>query len=148
VPVKNSICLSCLNFPRPLHRRSGRVSVQAVMPVAGVPMLFVIGLGTFEPHHVAGSSPFLRSAGSIAATSASPDRDRARRRPLQMADLSRWLPGPRPRGAVAGRSLIPSPPGALSLDPEVYTEHHRGVGRPPMRFLTGTGTISSQPHSA
>jgi hypothetical protein len=37
VLVKNSICLSCLNFPHPLHRRSGRVSVQAVMSDAGVP---------------------------------------------------------------------------------------------------------------
>jgi hypothetical protein len=92
--------------------------------------------------HAVGSMPFPRSAGSITATGASPDRDRARPRPLQMADLSRWLPRPSPRGSVSGRSLIPSPPGALSPGPEVYTEHRRGVGQPPMRFLTGTPRVA------
>jgi hypothetical protein len=57
-------------------------------------------------------APFPRSAGSITAISASPDRDRARPRPPSLPEPARWRTcpvgsAPRPRGSLAGRSPIP-----------------------------------------
>ena len=88
-----------------------------------------------SPLHAAGSAPFPRSAGSMTATSASPDRGQARPRPLapatgQMAKLSgrfsaapsgisHRAPGSQSANVANGRSrhpLRPSPQREASAD--------------------------------
>ena len=80
--------------------------------------------------HTARSAPFPKSAGSITATSASPDRGPARPRvslrTRQMADLSGRLSGSAPHPRGFRRSLVdPSPP--VAVGPDVCTERRGGV---------------------
>ena len=101
-----------------------------------------------NPRHVAGSSPSLRSAGSITATSARPDRERVQPRPPR----ARKPPDGGPPGssqAAPSRTcrwvapLIPSRQGRRRQVQR--STYRRGMRRVPMRFLTGTGRIVSPP---
>ncbi len=94
-----------------------------------------------NPRHVAGSSPSLRSAGSITATSARPDRER-----VQPPPRSRKPPDGGPPGSSQAapsricRWVAPLIPSRQERRRQVQrSTYRRGMRRLPMRFLTGTG---------
>jgi hypothetical protein len=104
-----------------------------------------------NPRHVAGSSPSLRSAGAITATSARPDRERVQPRPPR----SRKPPDGGPPGSSQAapsricRWVAPLIPSRQGRRRQVQrSTHRRGMRRVPMRFLTGTVVLVLRSHRA